>query len=132
MSRPAQRNKKSAIYKAQMRQIWAVLGVMIFGLVLSYVMADADRLIAKGLSIGALIAFIGQSIFTRIAYHTVGAKHSRQIMLNTYLGFAIKWAVTLVLFAFVFLKIQPISAASVIMGYIILILSQNLALIKMK
>ena len=45
-----------------MRQIWVVLGVMIFGLVLSYVMADGDRLIAKGLSIGALIAFIGQLI----------------------------------------------------------------------
>ena len=47
MSRPAQRNKKSAIYQVQMRQIWVVLGVMIFGLVLSYVMADGDRLIAK-------------------------------------------------------------------------------------
>ncbi|OAV00821.1 MULTISPECIES: ATP synthase subunit I [Moraxella] len=132
MSRPAQRNKKSAIYKAQMRQIWAVLGVMIFGLVLSYVMADADRLIAKGLSIGALIAFIGQLIFTHIAYHTVGAKYARQIMLNTYLGLVIKWATTLALFAFVFLKIQPISTVSVIIGYIILIISQNLVLIKIK
>lgn len=132
MSRPAQRNKKSAIYQAQMRQIWVVLGVMIFGFVLSYVMTDGDRLIAKGLSIGALIAFIGQLIFTRIAYHTVGAKHARQIMLNTYLGFVIKWAATLALFAFVFLKIQPISTASVIIGYIILIISQNLVLIKIK
>lgn len=132
MSRPAQRNKKSAIYQVQMRQIWVVLGVMIFGLVLSYVMAGGDRLIAKGLSIGALIAFIGQLIFTRIAYHTVGAKHAHQIMLNTYLGFVIKWATTLALFAFVFLKIQPISTVSVIIGYIILIISQNLVLIKMK
>ena len=132
MSRPAQRNQKSAIYQAQMRQIWVILGVMIFGLVLSYVMADGDRLIAKGLSIGALIAFIGQLIFTHIAYHTVGAKYARQIMLNTYLGLVIKWAATLALFAFVFLKIQPISTVSVIIGYIILIISQNLVLIKMK
>ncbi|WP_163598068.1 ATP synthase subunit I [Moraxella catarrhalis] len=132
MSRPAQRNKKSAIYQAQMRQIWVILGVMIFGFVLSYVTADGDRLIAKGLLIGALVAFIGQLIFTHIAYHTVGVRHARQIMLNTYLGLVIKWAATLALFAFVFLKIQPISTVSVIIGYIILIISQNLVLIKIK
>lgn len=62
---------------------------------------------AYSAGLGALIAVIPQLFFAKKAFAKQGARAARQIMNAFYLGEAIKWALTFVLFAIVFIKTKP-------------------------
>lgn len=132
MTRPIQRSRKSAAIRAQYRQIWTLLAMMAIGAIISVICADADWAIAKGLAAGALLSFVAQCTFTFLAYQTEGARHAKQIMLNTYLGMMVKWLISIAGFALIFLKMAPIHALSVIIGFILMQLSQALGLMRLK
>lgn len=99
--------KKAAAIKAQYRQLWPLAVLVALAAIISLITADEQWLIAKGAAAGALLSFVAQSAFTVVAYHTVGARYAKQIMLNTYLGMAIKWLISIAGFALIFLVLTP-------------------------
>ncbi len=132
MTIPAHRSKKAAAISAQYRQLWPLIALVVLAVIISLITADAQWLIAKGAAAGAVLSFVAQSAFTVVAYHTVGARYAKQIMLNTYLGMAIKWLISIVGFALIFLVFTPIHAPSVIAGFIFMQISQVIGLMRLK
>ncbi|MFC0820313.1 ATP synthase subunit I [Moraxella marmotae] len=132
MSSPAKKSQQATIYRNQNRQIWTVLALAVLGFGLSYALSDTNWLIAKGILAGSLLAFLGQVAFTYIAYHTVGVRYAKQIMLNTYLGLAIKWLISIAGFAFIFINLTPIHTFAVIAGYVLMQFFQSLSLMRLK
>lgn len=117
MSQPAQRHQQARIYRLQARQGWAVLTFIGMGFLLERMgVAHATQSMALGAGLG----YIAQCAFTFIAYRTTGARAGRVIMLNMYLGQMIKWFITLIGFALIFMLIKPISAFLVILAYFLL------------
>lgn len=129
---PAHRSKKSAALTVQYRQLWTLLALMLFGVIISIVMADTDWLITKGLMCGSILAFLAQLAFTIMAYQTTSVRHARQIMLNTYLGMVIKWVISIAGFALIFLMLKPIHSLSVLIGFLVMQLSQAVGLLRLK
>lgn len=120
MTKPAARDRQAAIYQKQKHQIWLVLGLVLLAISLdNWVFYSPDLEIAKSFCAGLFLAYLGQSLFTWFAYKKTGSRAGRQIMLNVYLGQVVKWIITLIGFALIFLKLQPMHAPSVFFGYII-------------
>lgn len=107
----------------QIRQIWAVLTVVVLAAAIELLggMGDGQSFIAtKSVLCGALLHFLAQCLFTFVAYRLTGAKARQQIMLNMYLGQMLKWLLTILGFAFIFIYLKPILALLVIVGYVIM------------
>lgn len=80
----------------------------------------AGFIATKSVFVGALLHFLAQSVFTFFAYRAEGTRARQQIMLNMYLGQMLKWLISLLGFALIFIYQQPITAALVIIGYFIM------------
>lgn len=117
MNNPAQRHQQARVYCLQFRQAWAVLILISTGFVLE---ALGVACATKSMALGGLLGYIAQCAFTLIAYRTTGARVGRVIMLNMYLGQMIKWFITLMGFALIFIFAKPIGAFLVILGYFVL------------
>lgn len=117
MTQPATRHQQARIYRLQYQQIWAVLGLIGVGLLLE---TFGVTYATKSLALGGLLGYLAQCAFAMIAYRTTGVKAGQAIMLNMYLGQVIKWAMTLIGFALIFMFIKPVQSFLVILGYFIL------------
>lgn len=103
----------------QKYQLWVLFGVIVCGVLIEWGMQGRLEMI-KSLASGMVLAFIAQSIFTRLAYRAVGARARRLVVMNLYLGQMLKWLITLLGFALIFGLIKPGYAALTLMGYIIM------------
>ncbi len=117
MSKPAKRHQQARIYRLQYQQIWAVLGLMGVGFLLEVFGIDYAT---KSMSLGGLLGYLAQCVFTFMAYRTTGAGARQLIMLNMYLGQIFKWVITLIGFALIFIFAKPIQAFLVILAYFLL------------
>lgn len=77
------------------------------------------------------MAFLGNLVFTRIAYRRTGAKARQAVMLNMYLGQMIKWALTLVGFALIFIFLKPLLPLAVFVGFCALQLWHSVSMWRM-
>lgn len=128
MTKPATRNDQAKIYHQQKRQSWALLGIVIIGVVIDIAIQDVQFLIAKGMAMGGVVAYIAQCAFTYTAYRTTGARHAKQIMLNMYLGQAIKWLLTIIGLALVFVLMPTVNAIAVLLGYFLMLLIHTVSM----
>lgn len=119
MTRPARQNQQTRIFALQRRQSWLVLLLICLSVGVDLVFGQS-LFIAKSLGLGVVLSYVAQSAFTFIAYRQTGAKARQAIMLNMYLGQMIKWLITLVGFALIFIFIKPIVALLVVVGYLIM------------
>ena len=118
MSYPKPQSHQKQIFLQQKRQLWVVFACVLAGWLFDVLVAGST-LIAKGVLCGALLSYIAQSVFTWLAYRTTGVKYRQTIMLNVYLGQIIKWLITLLGFALIFMAVRPINALAVFAGYFI-------------
>lgn len=119
MTRPARQNQQTRIFALQRRQSWLVLLLICLSVGVDLVFGQS-LFVAKSLGLGVVLSYVAQSAFTFIAYRQTGAKARQAIMLNMYLGQMIKWLITLVGFALIFIFIKPIVALLVVVGYLIM------------
>lgn len=119
MTRPARQNQQARIFALQKRQSWIVLAWIVIAIIISAV-AGVGLLNAKSFGMGVLLSYVAQSAFTFIAYKKTGAKARQAIMLNMYLGQMIKWLITLLGFAMIFMFAKPMVAWLVVVGYLIM------------
>ncbi len=117
MTQPAKRHQQARIYRLQYQQIWAVLGLIGLGFLLE---AFGVAYATKSLALGGLLGYLAQCAFAVMAYRKTGTKAGQVIMLNMYLGQVIKWAITLIGFALIFMFVKPVQSFLVILGYFIL------------
>lgn len=116
--RPSQRNHKLQIFARQKRQIWLVFALILLAWGLDMWFGRAQILV-KSVAAGAVLSYIAQSAFMWVAYRTTGARARQMIMLNMYLGQAVKWTLTAVGFVLIFIAIKPIYALAVFVSYFI-------------
>lgn len=119
MTKPARQNQQARIFALQKRQSWIVLAWIVIAIIISAV-AGVGLLNAKSFGMGVLLSYVAQSAFTFIAYKKTGAKVRQAIMLNMYLGQMIKWLITLLGFAMIFMFAKPMVAWLVVVGYLIM------------
>lgn len=131
MTQPARQTHQAKIFALQKREIWGVLLLILSGLVVGYVLGTPN-LTAKSVAVGALLAYVAQAVFTFIAYRLTGAKARQAIVLHLYLGQMIKWVLTLLGFAFIFMTIKPINALAVFLGYLLMCVWHNVMMWRLK
>lgn len=120
MTRPAHQSHQAKIFALQRRESWGVLWVLGLGFLVGYGLGK-PALIAKSVALGACLSYVSQAMFTFIAYRLTGAKARRLIVLHLYLGQMVKWVLTLLGFAIIFMVVKPISAPAVLSGYLFML-----------
>ena len=133
MTQPARQNHKAVIFAQQQRQLWAVCTLILLGLVWDFAVLGSvsPPITTKNLTAGAMLGFLGNLVFTRIAYRRTGAKARQAVMLNMYLGQMIKWALTLVGFALIFIFLKPLLPLVVFVGFCALQLWHSVSMWRM-
>lgn len=123
-SRPARRFSAQAIFRVIKRQSW-ILFVLTLGMIaLDYAWQNASFMFSKNFISGGVLAWLGHSMFAGIALRTSGYHRRRQVVNNFYLAQAVKWLMTLVGFAVIFIYLKPLNALWVFIGYFSIQLSQ--------
>lgn len=133
MTQPARQNYKAVIFAQQQRQLWVVCTLILLGLVWDFAVLGSvsPPITTKNLTAGAMLGFLGNLVFTRIAYRRTGAKARQAVMLNMYLGQMIKWALTLVGFALIFIFLKPLLPLAVFVGFCALQLWHSVSMWRM-
>lgn len=90
----------SPAYKVSLLQV-------LIGLLMICLWWVKGSMAAYSASLGLLIAVIPQLFFARKTFLKQGARAAKQIMNAVYIGEAIKWFLTITLFAVVFIKAKP-------------------------
>lgn len=131
MTVPARRNQKQQIYALQRRQLIILLVLVIMALI-GELLLSGGVIITKSIALGAILHYIAQSIFTVVAYRETGVKVRQKIMLNMYLGQMLKWLITLMGFALIFLYAKPVMAPLAIVGYFVTQLACSVSMWRLK
>lgn len=124
MSRPAQRFSAHTIFQVIRLQSWVLFITAVCLMVAEYLLGSHDFKWSKNFIGGGLLAWLGHGLFAAIALRTSGAKYKRQVVNNFYLAQALKWLVTMVGFALIFMLLKPLLAIWVFLGYFTLQIAQ--------
>lgn len=131
MTKPARQSHQARIFDLQRRQLWGVLFLILLGFLVGFLLGE-PYLITKSITAGSLLAYLAQTAFTFIAYRLTGAKARQAIVLHLYLGQMIKWLLTLLGFALIFITIKPINAMAVFLGYLLMQIGHNVMMWRLK
>ncbi|WP_435979389.1 ATP synthase subunit I [Psychrobacter sp. DM4] len=130
MSKPAKRNQRDQIGRHIKRQVWVLFILIILTWLLDIFWFKSNFLIVKGVSLGALLSFLTQIIFTTFVFRHTGYRARQHIVRQLYRGQAAKWLLTALGFALIFIFIKPLSAPSLFAGFIIMQMSYNWMLLR--
>ncbi|WP_394262069.1 hypothetical protein [Moraxella boevrei] len=123
MTKPQPRFQPYHIQKAIGRQSWIILALVVIGIGLDIIFAKVGFVISKNLLAGAVLAWVGQLVFAKIALGVTGASQQRQIVHRMYQATMVKWFITFVGFAGIFIGLKPLLAVWVFVGFIVLQIS---------
>lgn len=122
MSKPQPRLQPQKIQKAIYQQSWLIFGLVFIGIGLDFMLQKSHFTITKNLLVGALLAWIGQLLFAKIALSITG-RHHRQIVHRMYQATLAKWFLTFIGFILIFIGLKPLAPVWLFLGYIILQIS---------
>lgn len=130
MTRPvhpfqAQAKKLLIILK---KQTWLLLVIIMSASIVDITLQISNFATSKNILAGGLLAWFGQFIFTKISLKKSGYRFRRQIVNNLYLAQLLKWLITLIGFAIIFLYLKPLKPLWVFIGFFILQLGHIIGL----
>lgn len=125
MTKPAERTKKDNITLYIKRQAWVLFLLIMLVWMIDALWLQSQLLITKSTAIGALLSFITQAIFASFVFRHSGYRARLHIVSQLYRGQMIKWMLTVVGFALIFITIQPLSAPALFIGFIVMQVSQT-------
>lgn len=131
MSKPQKPFQPQTIQKAINQQSWIILALIFFGLGIDYYQQHNNFIITKNLLIGAILAWMGQLIFAKIALSVTGIHH-RQIVHRMYQASIAKWIITFTGFIIIFINLKPLAPAWLFFGYIALQISHAIVNYRIK
>ena len=130
MTQPATRTQKHHIGRVIKRQLWVLFILIALVIVIDIVLLHTQLLVAKSLSIGALLSFATQVVFASFIFWHSGYRARQHIVTQLYRGQMFKWLLTIVGFAAIFIMVKPLSAPALFFGFIVMQISHSLLLWK--
>ena len=130
MTQPATRTQKHHIGRVIKRQLWVLFILIALVIVIDIVLLHTQLLVAKSLSIGALLSFATQVVFASFIFWHSGYRARQHIVTQLYRGQMVKWLLTIVGFAAIFIMVKPLSAPALFFGFIVMQISHSLLLWK--
>ncbi len=128
MTKPAKRTQKDKIGIYLKRQAWVLFILIMVVCILDISWLHSELMVAKGTAIGALLSFATQAVFAGFIFWHTGYRARRHIVSQLYRGQMVKWLLTVLGFALIFITIQPLSAPAVFFGFIVMQISHSLML----
>ncbi|WP_201587009.1 ATP synthase subunit I [Psychrobacter jeotgali] len=129
MTRPAKRTQTTEVALYIKRQAWVLfILIAIVGLLDVSWLRSEQLIVAKGVAIGALLSFVTQAIFASFVFRHTGYRARRNIVGQLYRGQMVKWLITVIGFALIFIYIKPLSAPALFGGFIFMKFSHILIL----
>ncbi len=118
--------KAPPVFKATWVQLVVTAGLTVIAAALYGVVS------AYSLLLGGLISAIPNAYFAKKAFRYSGARAAGRVVREFYTGEAIKLAMTGAGFGLAFIYVEPLHAAALFIGFVIVHLSGIAALIKMQ
>lgn len=128
MSKPAKRVQRDKIALYLKRQTWVLFILIVAAWVVAVVWLKSELIIVQGVAMGALLSFTTQAIFASFIFWHTGYRARRHVVSQLYRGQMVKWLVTVVGFALIFIYIKPLSAPALFFGFIFMKISHFFAL----
>jgi ATP synthase protein I len=128
MTKPAKRTQKDKISIYLKRQAWVLFILIVIASMLDLFWLHSELVVAKSSAIGALLSFATQAVFAGFIFWHTGYRARRHIVSQLYRGQMVKWLLTVLGFALIFIMIQPLSAPALFVGFIVMQLSHSLML----
>ncbi|MEC7120033.1 MAG: ATP synthase subunit I [Pseudomonadota bacterium] len=110
-------SQPSPLVDRRLAQRLSILQLLMVPVVALLAWIIIDAVAAKSAALGAGIGWIGSAYFAWQAFRHSGARASRSILGGFYRGMIGKFVLVTLGFALVFSSVQPLSAASVLMGF---------------
>ena len=123
MSKPAKPFDPQSIQQSINKQSWLILGLVAIGVALDVWQGNSQYVVSKNLLAGSVLGWVSQIIFAKISLSKSGYQQRRQIVHRFYQAHMVKWLLTIVGFALIFLLLKPLNAIAVFAGYLILQMS---------
>ncbi|WP_201555705.1 ATP synthase subunit I [Psychrobacter sp. 72-O-c] len=128
MTKPAKRTQKDQISLYLKRQVWVLFILIVIASMLDVFWLHSELVVAKSSAIGSLLSFATQAVFAGFIFWHTGYRARRHIVSQLYRGQMVKWLLTVLGFALIFIMIQPLSAPALFVGFIVMQLSHSLML----
>lgn len=128
MSKPAKRSQTDKIGIYIKRQVWILFILIVIAWIIDTLWLHSELVVAKSSAIGALLGFISQAVFAFFIFWHTGYRARARIVMQLYRGQMVKWLVTVLGFALIFITVEPLSAPALFTGFIVMQLSQSLML----
>ena len=128
MTKPAKRTQKDKISLYLKRQAWVLFILIVIASMLDIFWLHSELVVAKSSAIGALLSFATQAVFAGFIFWRTGYRARRHIVSQLYRGQMVKWLLTVLGFALIFIMVQPLSAPALFVGFIVMQLSHSLML----
>ncbi len=126
MTQPAKRQPTLNLSAYSKQQSWLLLVVILIIWAVDALWLKSDGIITKSATLGALLSFAAQWVFTRFVFWHSGYRARRQIVSQLYRGQMIKWLIIAFGFALIFSFIQLLSAPALIIGFVLMQVGHNI------
>lgn len=131
MSKPQKPFQPQRIQRTINQQSWIIFTLIFIGLGIDVYWQHKHFIITKNLLIGAILAWIGQLVFAKIALSITGIQH-KKIVHRMYQASIAKWLITFIGFIIIFISLKPLSPLWLFLGYIILQISHAIITYRIK
>lgn len=128
MTQPAQRTRREKITLALKQQLWLVLALILVSWLMDVLWVHSNQIMVKSIALGALLNWFTQLVFAFFVFRHIGYRHRRHIVGQMYRGQMLKWLLTGIGFALIFITIKPLAPLVVFIGFIVMQVSHNLML----
>ncbi|UNU72700.1 ATP synthase subunit I [Moraxella nasovis] len=119
--KPAKRHQRDEVFAIQRQLSLALLILIVLTAAVEFGIFQSQALVyTKSLTAGLVLSYLAHWAFAIFAYRQTRIAAAKAIMLNVYLGQMIKWLLTLLGFALIFMLVRPIMASAVIIGYLLM------------
>ena len=132
MTQPAKRTQTEQIGRHLKRQVWVLFILIVMVTILDLVGIHSQLVVAKSTAIGGLLSVATHSVFAIFVFRHTGYRARLHIVSQLYRGQMLKWLLTTLGFALVFITIQPLSALSLFLGFIVMQISQSVMLLRLR
>lgn len=130
MTQPAPRFSTNAqqLMNVIKRQSWLLFAMIILAMGYEFISGQREFAMSKNLLAGGILAWLSHYLFAKLSLRTFGAKFHRQTINNFYLAHLLKWLLTMLGFAVIFIYLKPLKPVWVFLGYMVLQIGQILLL----
>lgn len=132
VSKPAKRTQRDQIGSYLKRQAWVLLVLIVGVWLVDSLWFKSALIVTRSMTLGALLSYSTQAIFASFVFWQSGYRARLNIVSQMYRGQLIKWLITVLGFALIFIFIKPLSAPALFFGFIIMKISHSWLLLRLK